>query len=682
MLVACASRSRAAPFQPAAQTVSSASPKPHPVLAKRDDSSSRKLRRLTSIEQVRSLSPEQAAHSIPVKLSGVVTAMPGYRNSFFFQDRTAGISVDRTDDAEVHLGDVVELTGTSGPGLFAPVVLASYVRVIGHAPPPPAPRMTLGDLFGGLEDSQWIELRGVVHSARMRDLFGRPTLLLVLALDGGTVNVQIQNFGPLDGERLVDSVIRVRGVGASSGNEKRQFVGSVLLVPSSGDLKVERDAPKDPFAGPVRPVRDILRFGEWQHRVKVAGMVTYQIPGQAIYLQDGNDGIQIESDSTEIVPPGTIVEAVGFPAMEEYAPVLEAGLFRAVGQGVPLAAKAINAGDVITVRDGSNRAAFDQQLVRIEATLFEDHVQGDQYVWILRQDGQIFEARLMVSASAAPIPPIADGSVLSLTGICTINVGNALNPISFTILLRSPTDIVVLKRGPWWTPNRALMVLAALASVTMLVLLWVAVLRSRVARQTRVIRESEGRFRYLSEHDGLTGLMNRGAVLLALDRQLVLGFREQKTVTVILCDIDHFKMVNDVHGHLAGDAALCRFAEAVSACMRPYDSVGRYGGEEFLLVLTGIPATEVEDRLRSLHRGISDLAVHYLKLDFQITCSIGAVLVSGDLAAMDRQNALAAADKALYMAKGSGRNRVMLGRGASRANSVRLNLPDHTGGAE
>jgi diguanylate cyclase (GGDEF)-like protein len=287
----------------------------------------------------------------------------------------------------------------------------------------------------------------------------------------------------------------------------------------------------------------------------------------------------------------------------------------------------------------------------------------------------------MLSASAPAVPPIADGSILSLTGICAVSVGNALNPISFTILLRSPADIVVLKRGPWWTPNRALMVLAALASVTVLVFLWAAILKDRVARQTRVIRESEGRFRYLSEHDGLTGLLNRSAVLQALDRQLVLGFREQKTVTIILCDIDHFKMVNDVHGHLAGDAALCRFAEALSVSIRPYDSVGRYGGEEFLLVLTGIPAADVEERLQRLHRSISGLAVHYLKIEFQITCSLGAVLVSGDLDAMDRQNALAAADKALYMAKASGRNRVMLGSSASRANSVRLNLPDHTGGA-
>jgi hypothetical protein len=80
--------------------------------------------------------PAQAERLIPVKLTGVVTDLSGYKNSFFFQDETGGISVDRTDSADVHAGDRVEIVGTSGPGLFAPVVLAS--RVIVHRPEPSA----------------------------------------------------------------------------------------------------------------------------------------------------------------------------------------------------------------------------------------------------------------------------------------------------------------------------------------------------------------------------------------------------------------------------------------------------------------------------------------------------------------------------------------------------------------
>jgi diguanylate cyclase (GGDEF)-like protein len=616
---------------------------------------------LLRVEQVRNLSAEQAGHSLPVKLEGVVTAMPGYRNSFFVQDGTAGISVDRTDQAEVRVGDRVELTGTSAPGLFAPIVLASHVQVTGHSPPPPSPRMTLGDLFGGLQDSQWIELKGVVHSARMSDLFGRPTLLLVLALDGGSVNLLVQDFSAIDRNRIIDSVVRVRGVCASSGNEKRQFVG--LLVPNRDDLSVERVAPEDPYAEATKPLQDVLRFGEWQHRVKVAGVVTYQIPGQAIYLQDETDGIRVQSQSSEIVVPGTRVEAVGFPAMAEYAPQLEDGLFRITGRGPPAAPLPVNAGDVITMRDGFNRAAYDQRLVKIEGDLVEDHIQADQHVWIIRRGNTIFQAQLLLSDAARGMRPISNGSHLLLTGICTIQVGSTLNPISFTILLRSPQDIVVLKQGPWWTPNRTLTVVSVLAGLTVLVLVWVVLLRNRVEQQTRALRESEGRFRYLSEHDGLTGLLNRSTILQTFDRQLILGSREKKTLTVVLADIDHFKLINDLHGHLAGDAALRRFAEAASGSIRPYDSIGRYGGEEFLLLLIGIQAAELEERLLTLHSHISGLGVRYREDEFRITCSLGAFFVpegnAGDTV-RDQESALAAADQALYEAKEAGRDRVVL----------------------
>jgi two-component system cell cycle response regulator len=168
------------------------------------------------------------------------------------------------------------------------------------------------------------------------------------------------------------------------------------------------------------------------------------------------------------------------------------------------------------------------------------------------------------------------------------------------------------------------------------------------------------RFRYLAEHDELTGLLNRRAVLLALEREIVRASRDRTAVTIVLGDLDHFKQVNDVYGHLAGDAALRRFASALSESMRPYDSAGRYGGEEFLLVLPGISTADVKDRLSVLHEAISNLAVQEVQADFRITCSLGAVVVVGAEDLGDQGAALAAADCALYEAKETGRNRVVL----------------------
>jgi diguanylate cyclase (GGDEF)-like protein len=624
---------------------------------------------LTQIAQVRRLGPEEAARRVPVELTGVVTAMPGFKNSFFLQDQGMGISVDRTDDAEVHPGDRVHVKGTSGPGLFAPVVLAYAVRVIGRAPPPRAPRKTLGDLFGGVEDSQWIELRGVVRSAKWTDLFGHQTLLLGLQQDGGSVGLLIQESMAIDPAQLIDAVIRVRGVCASSGNEKRQFVGSALLVPHRGDLTVEVPAPLDPFSAPARRVRDVLLLGQWQHRVRVTGVVTHQIPGEAVYLQDGSDGIRVETESKVTLPLGSSIEAVGFPNIGDYSPILEAGLVRRAGAGVAVRAVAIQAGEVIPHGGLTQHSHYDQQLVQLEGKLVEEYREADQRVWILTQGNEMFEARVPVSSSSGRFREMSLGSVLSLTGICSIHMDSRMHPISFAILVQSGQDVVIVKHAPWWTPGRTLLLLAVLAGVTVLVVLWVVVLRSRVERQTRTIRESERRFRYLAEHDGLTGLLNRVAILAALDHALERASREKSTVIVVLADVDHFKLVNDVHGHLAGDAALRRFAELLTGGIRSYDSAGRYGGEEFLLVLPGIAAEDAANRMISLHAAISNTMVSDGKNQFGISCSLGAIFVDKSQGEMqvsreetEQHAILAAADHALYEAKETGRNRVVYRR--------------------
>jgi diguanylate cyclase (GGDEF)-like protein len=140
-----------------------------------------------------------------------------------------------------------------------------------------------------------------------------------------------------------------------------------------------------------------------------------------------------------------------------------------------------------------------------------------------------------------------------------------------------------------------------------------------------------------------------------MDRAL----REKRTLVVALIDLDHFKRINDRYGHLAGDEALRWFAAAVGAAIRPYDRAGRYGGEEFLLVLTQVPLEAVEQRLVSLQNSISNLKVCARESEFTLNCSMGATVFDP----LDRpatvESLLAIADEALYAAKAEGRNRVV-----------------------
>lgn len=163
--------------------------------------------------------------------------------------------------------------------------------------------------------------------------------------------------------------------------------------------------------------------------------------------------------------------------------------------------------------------------------------------------------------------------------------------------------------------------------------------------------------RHAATHDSLTGLLNRGEIFSMLEKELERARRERKPVGVILGDIDHFKKVNDSHGHLFGDEALQEIARRLHSKLRVYDGVGRYGGEEFLLVL---PACDLEDamqRANELREVISERPVVSGDVQRPITMSMG-VSVSECIGVKEVEGLLHRADTALYAAKEKGRNRV------------------------
>jgi len=159
-------------------------------------------------------------------------------------------------------------------------------------------------------------------------------------------------------------------------------------------------------------------------------------------------------------------------------------------------------------------------------------------------------------------------------------------------------------------------------------------------------------------HDGLTGLWNRVATMELLDKELARAHREALPLAVILADLDHFKAVNDTWGHLSGDQVLKEAAERMKRTVRNYDTVGRFGGEEFLILMPHrypSQAMELAERVRLAvaHRPVCSTAG-----EIPITISMGVVVTLGD-PAVSAESLLEAADKALYRAKAEGRNRAV-----------------------
>ena len=163
--------------------------------------------------------------------------------------------------------------------------------------------------------------------------------------------------------------------------------------------------------------------------------------------------------------------------------------------------------------------------------------------------------------------------------------------------------------------------------------------------------------RHAATHDGLTGILNRREVMLALARELERAKRDKKPVGIILADIDHFKNVNDTHGHLHGDEALKEVAHRLRSRLRVYDAVGRYGGEEFLLILPGCDLMNTIIRADDLRTHIACLPITASKISSAITVSMG-VAVASEAGGTDVEALLGQADRGLYLAKKNGRNRV------------------------
>lgn len=158
--------------------------------------------------------------------------------------------------------------------------------------------------------------------------------------------------------------------------------------------------------------------------------------------------------------------------------------------------------------------------------------------------------------------------------------------------------------------------------------------------------------------DALTGLWNRRSIIEILIREQSRASRNSTSVGVLMMDIDHFKEVNDTHGHLAGDDVLKEVARRLLASVRPYDGVGRYGGEEFIVVLPGCEVASIQARAEAMRLAICDQPITAHGRQLRITASFGATVFNPDRS-LDVAELIRAADDALYEAKRNGRNCVV-----------------------
>jgi diguanylate cyclase (GGDEF)-like protein len=174
--------------------------------------------------------------------------------------------------------------------------------------------------------------------------------------------------------------------------------------------------------------------------------------------------------------------------------------------------------------------------------------------------------------------------------------------------------------------------------------------------QEQLLQAQEA-LREQATHDGLTGLWNRTSILEILQKEAARSERDSLPLAVLMADLDNFKKINDTYGHLAGDSVLRESARRMRNNVRNYDAIGRYGGEEFLIVLPGCDEAGSMAQAERLRDSIGSNPIPTSVGEIGVTCSIG-LSWSANTQPAATKSLLRLADAALYSAKRSGRNRV------------------------
>lgn len=447
---------------------------------------------LTTAASIRTLTPKKAATGIPVRLRGVVTTPSSYRNSFFFQDKTAGIAVDMDDPKpRYQAGDLVEIEGVTQPGWFAPSVIAKAVKVIGHGKEPDTHEFYMRDLNGGDQDSQWVEVKGIIHTAKIEKGTFHDFLSLSLDTGAGNITIKVQDFAG-DYAGLIDALVRIRGACATVYNDQRQLIGLKLIVPSLREISVVAPGHPNPFEAPLRELNGMLQFGEGSapfHRVRVRGTVTFQRPGKALYIQHGSIGLLVHSDSAQVAAPGTEIEAAGFRSLGISSPELDDAAFRVIGQGPPIQPQAISASDIGKFTGEQFPLPYDSQLVQVEGTIVEHNESAFEHQLLLKVAGRLLSVQLERSAFANDGIALP-GSVIRVTGICVTARSQNADVGLFRILARSKKDLKVISGPSWWNAKHVIGVMCVGALAILGGIAFIYAQRRKIEQQEHALKES------------------------------------------------------------------------------------------------------------------------------------------------------------------------------------------------
>ncbi|HYG22454.1 MAG TPA: histidine kinase [Verrucomicrobiae bacterium] len=451
---------------------------------------------LTNAAQVLSLDAAAAAQKIPVRITGVVTAAePTWNGKFFVQDETSGVFVGNRIVPAPQPGDVVEVTGVTHPGSYAPIVTSPKWKPRGNAPLPEARRVPIERVMAGAEDGQRVEIEGIVRSV----IPGKTHLDVYLASGGYRLHVYPKASAALNSQPLIGARVRVRGTAAASFNATlRHMLSVVLFIPQESDFIVEEVEAVDPFDEDILPLKSVAQYRRNVapgQRMHVKGVVTFQRPGEDLFIEDGTAGLHVRSRQPQNFEIGDVVEIAGFADFDHFLPVLEDAVFRLTGDPhAPAEPKSVTMAEI---QAGLHHA----DLIRLTAKLLDRSTRhgrprGNGRHWsrtvlMLQHEDQVFTAEAESPDSENPLMGIPLGSAVEVTGICFTENGEDKKLQSLQLLLPSPESFRIVEKPNWLTPQRMLIGVSLLLVVLIGAVGWSLMVSKRNAVLRQLVRDRE-----------------------------------------------------------------------------------------------------------------------------------------------------------------------------------------------
>jgi signal transduction histidine kinase len=432
---------------------------------------------LVSASEVHRLKREEAQRGYPVKIRGVITSVLPEHQAFTIQDATRGLyiidfSESRSDPPEI--GELVEVEGQTDPSLFAPVVNASRVSSLGTGSMPDPVHPTWDQLINGSLDAQYVELQGILTDVQTNGV-------VLLTRDGLIKSdLRVNDMDPEDVKRYEDALIRIRGClfATWDGLTHKVKVGEIRIL--GADITVDQPPPADLFSTPAKTAAELLLFDPQAsdlQRVKVSGQIICTRDSE-YFMMDGTNGVRFVSRNPVSLSAGDLVEVAGFPELSSASPILREAVVKVTGHAALPQPRNLDQNQLIS-------ADNDSTLVRVKAVLVNQRNTPTEQSLEMRAGLRTFLARL--PSGDSQVLAIPAGSQLELTGAYASEGANRAmgkDASFFELLLNSASDVRMLARPPWWTLERLLVILGALACILAVTLLWITQLRHKVEQRT------------------------------------------------------------------------------------------------------------------------------------------------------------------------------------------------------